>query len=175
MRKILSVALLALFSFAASAEVAPFGQVIGSASPDSVELDLSKRTRVVIGNPDEVTGEPILIAMGDGLGIEGLDKVAFIFNEDNVLVCALMMLRKSRYAEIVAGLKNKYPLVSEKDPFVGSRSATFREGDIAVIAEAKHMSHTMTVLYRTDEYFERASDMKRQQAQAKSSREESQL
>lgn len=57
-------ALLMLISFAASAEVAPLGQVIGKGTVASVKADIGSRVSLQIGKPDIVSGRPMLV--GDG-------------------------------------------------------------------------------------------------------------
>ena len=175
MKRIWLLALLAMVSFSAAAQVAPFGQVIGQATQESVRAAISQRTHVETGARDELTGVPMLIASGSGLGIAGLDKVGFIFNEQNVLVAAMLMLPKSRYADLVASLKSKYPLIDSEEPFVGNRRAEFRAGDVTVTALARHLSHNMTVFYHTQTYYQRYAALKRQQEKAKMARQQSQL
>jgi len=175
MKKLLFATLLAFVSFAASAEVAPFGQVIGSATMDSVRAELGQRAELVTSGADEVSGVPWFFATGPGLGIDGLKKARFAFDANHVLVGVAILLQKHRYADLVKALKGKYQLVNEKTPFVGDRSADFREGSVHIWASADHLSHEMTIIYIEDAHYRQYEALRSQQRRAESSREQSQL
>jgi len=167
--------LLVSWPIATYADVSPFGFVIGQATLEEVQQTLGSKTTLSNRGTNKWTGGPMLRAQGDGLGIEGLQEVLFIFDQNNVLMGVILMLPKNRYAEIKQYLSGKYTLMSEQAPFVGNQSAKFKEGEVLVEAIAPHMSFQMEVTYIHSSLlsaFNRGSEMEEQQ---KIEREEAQL
>lgn len=161
MKSVFTVLFLLLFPLLAMAgNVAPLGLEIGVADLATVKSKLSGQTRLREDGINKWTLGPMLKGDGDGLEVEGLQEITFIFGKDGKLDGIIMTLDKSRLKEVLAALRKKYKPIRENIPFVGDASALYREGDSLVRVEAPHLSFSMEVLYlskRLDEAFGKGS------------------
>lgn len=167
-RQVIAVLMLLLAPPTAFAEVAPFGLSVGSATIKEARTSLASKTRIEDGGFNKWSGGPMLKAEGAGLGIEGLESASFIFNAQEKLVGVILSLPKHRFDSIKQYLSGKYKLVSAQTPFVGNKSAKYREGPVTIEAGAPHMSFEMTVTYIHSELqaaFDRGSQAEEQQKQ----------
>jgi hypothetical protein len=140
--------------------VAPLGLEVGVVDLATVKAKLSGQTRLRDAGTNKWTGGPMLRSDGDGLEVEGLQGILFIFGQDQKLDGVVMTLGKDRLKEVLAALRKKYKTVRENIPFVGDTSATYRQGDSLVRVEAPHLSFSMEVLYlsqRLNEAFNKGS------------------
>lgn len=143
-----------------AANVAPLGLEVGVADLAAVKSRLGGQTRLQDAGANKWTGGPMLKSKGEGLDIEGLEEITFIFGQDNKLDGVVMTLGKHRLKEVADALRKKYKPVRENFPFVGDASATYRQGDSLVKLNAPHLSFSMEVIYltkRLDEGFNRGS------------------
>ncbi len=83
------------------------------------------KTSLSDAGANKFSGGRMLQSDGDGLGIEGLSQVTFIFDRTD-------------------------KLVGSEVPFVGNASAKLKQGDSVIELNAPHMSFTMEVLYLTN-------------------------
>ena len=116
---------------------------------------------------------------GQGLGIDNLSEVLFVFDEQDKLVGVRMTFPKSpldqNFESLLGYLSAKYPLVSKQIPFVGNKSARLKQGDVVIEAYAPHLSITMTILYMTTGFEQAIEAGLRQEAESKKQRESSQF
>lgn len=138
---------LVIASALARAEVAPFGQSVGNATLKEVRESLASQARLEKTSTNRWTGGPMLNFSGAGLGIEGLQRAQFIFNEQETLVGVVLTLPKHRFDPIASYLRSKYKLISAQTPSVGNKLATFSEGAVTIEVDAPHMSFEMEVRY----------------------------
>lgn len=87
---------------------------------------------------------------GEGLGIEGLSEVTFIFDKSDKLAGVLMTLPKDSFRQTLKALSGKYKLEQKEVPFVGNASARLRQGDSIIELDAPHLSFAMSVVYLTN-------------------------
>lgn len=140
--------------------VAPLGLEVGVADLATVKAKLGGQTRLKDGGINKWTGGPMLKSDGEGLDVEGLQEILFIFGKDNKLDGVVMALGKERLKEVAAALRKKYQPVRENFPFVGDAWATYRQGNSLVKINAPHLSFSMEVIYltkRLDDGFNRGS------------------
>lgn len=100
---------------------------------------------------------------------EGLQEVTTIFDRNQVLVAVLTNFPKSKFDYLNQVIGSKYKLVSQKIPFVGNKSATYRDGSTEITLEAPHMSFTMSMNYINDDLmrsFNQQSEAEQKQKQA---------
>jgi hypothetical protein len=120
--------------FAQAANVAPLGLEIGVADLATVKAKLKGQTRLTEAGINKWTQGPMLKSNGEGLDVEGLKEITFIFGQDEKLDGVIMTLGKDRLEEVTAALRKKYKKVPENIPFVGDASALYRQGDSVVRA-----------------------------------------
>lgn len=133
-----------------AANAAPFGQELGLSTYAQVKQQIGSKTSLSNAGTNKFSGGKMLQGDGDGLGIEGLSGVTFIFDRTDKLVGVLMTLPKESFKPTLKALSAKYQLVSSEVPFVGNASAKLKLGDSVVELSAPHMSFTMEVLYLTN-------------------------
>jgi hypothetical protein len=150
-----AVAMLARAALATNA--APLGLELGIATLTQVKKDIGGRSALGDGGTNRYTGGPMLKGGGDGLGIEGLSNIVFIFDREQRLAGVIMTLPKggmddknfNRTLDMLAG---KYKLVQKQVPFVGNKSARLRLGESVVELDAPHLSFDMELRYLTDKF-----------------------
>lgn len=167
--------LLVSWPITSNAEVSPFGLIVGQATLEEVQQTLGNKTKLTNRGLNKWMGGPMLRAAGDGLGIEGLQEVLFIFDQDNVLMGVILMLPKHRYEDIKRYLNEKYTLVSDQAPFVGNQSVKFKQGEVFVEANAPHLSFQMEVTYVHSRLREAFNSGSAQEVEQKQQQEGAQL
>ncbi|MEZ9320263.1 hypothetical protein AB4371_15250 [Vibrio sp. 10N.261.51.A3] len=78
---------------------------------------------------------------------EGINDVTAIFSKSNKLVAVLAELPKNKFDYLNGALAKKYQLVNQKIPFVGNKSATYKDGETEITLEAPHMSFQLSMNY----------------------------
>lgn len=109
------------------------------------------------------------------INFDGLQKVTTIFDSKGVLVAVLTTLPKSKFDQLNKALDGKYKRINQDIPFVGNKSATYRNGGTEIFLDAPHMSFEMSMEYIRDDFmrtFKQQSEVERRQKQQN---EESQL
>lgn len=130
-----------------AANVSPLGLEIGTATLPEVKAKIGAQTRFQDGGTNAYSRGKMLKGGGEGLSIEGLQEITFIFDAQDRLDAVLMRMPKSRFKEVYAFLKGKYKVQSERVPFVGDAYARLVQGDSVVEIDAPHLSFEMDVRY----------------------------
>jgi len=128
---------------------APLGFEISVAKLADVRAQLGDRTTLKAAGTNKFSGGPMLVSNGAGLGIDGLQEITFIFDEEEVLQGVLLTLPK-RFRPTFETLRKKYKVVSQRIPFVGDAHARFSQGASAIILDAPHLSFEMSLHYLSD-------------------------
>jgi hypothetical protein len=147
------VLILMLFGFsptAFAANAAPFGQELGLSTYAQVKQQVGGKTSLSDAGTNKFSGGKMLQGDGDGLGIEGLSQVSFIFDPADKLFGVVMTLPKDSFKPTLKALSAKYKLIDSEVPFVGDASAHLKQDDSFVEMRSPHLSFTMTVLYLTN-------------------------
>jgi hypothetical protein len=164
---------------ATSGEVAPLGFAIGKATRGLVVEGLKGKTKLTDEGVNRYSRGVMLEGPGEGLGIDDLSEVLFVFDAQDNLVGLRMTFPKGPmdhgFENLLGYLSAKYPLVSKQIPFVGDNSARLQQGDVAIEVYAPHLSFTMTVLYMTTGFEQAIEAGLRQEAESKKKRESSQF
>lgn len=143
-------------TFAANA--APFGLELGVATFAQTKQLLGNKTSLSNAGANKYSGGKMLEGNGDGLGIDGLSGITFIFDQSEKLVAVLMKMSKSsefgdmdngNFAKMLKVLSAKYKLEVKRTPFVGDAYAKLYQGDSIIEVTAPHMSFDMEVRYLT--------------------------
>lgn len=151
----LSLSLLVLPSLALAdtqTPPSPLGFAVGQANFDEVHTQLSRKAKVRNPGRNHYTRGKMFDVNGAPFGIRNLKTVRFIFNKDETLVATLMTLRQSGFNSTYNHLASKYTLVSKDIPFVGNKSARFREGDVVIVLDAPHMGFDMQLIYMGESF-----------------------
>lgn len=158
-RMILIAALGIAARCALAANAAPLGLELGAATQAQVRQKLSDQTHLEDGGTNQYSGGKMLKGDGEGLGIDGLSEIVFIFDTTDKLAAVLMTLPKGEgfgdlqngnFTKTAKALAAKYKQVEKRQPFVGNAHAIFRQGDSVVELDAPHMSFTMALRYMTN-------------------------
>lgn len=102
------------------------------------------------------------------IDFDGLRQVTTIFNKDGVLVAVLTTLPKSKFNRLNQILGGKYKQVSQNIPFVGDKSATYRDGETEITLNSPHLGFEMTMNYIRDDLtrtFNQQSEAEKRQKQ----------
>jgi len=128
---------------------APLGVEVGYANLEGVKAKFSGVTKLENDGINKYSGGPMLSSNGDGVGLDGLSNLTFIFDKDNVLAAVLMTLPKNP-TDVFAKLSGKYQVVDNKiDKFMNYGNAKLEKGETVVVIEALHLSFDMSVRYLT--------------------------
>lgn len=135
---------------------APFGLELGVATYAQVKSDLGSQTRLNDMGVNAYSGGKMLKGDGEGLDFEGLSAITLIFDQGDRLAGVLMTLPKGEmgngnFKKVLAMLKGKYKLVSERVPYVGNSYAKLKQGNSIVELDAPHLSFTMQLRYLTQD------------------------
>lgn len=109
------------------------------------------------------------------INFDGLQEVSTIFDKKGVLVAVLTTLPKSKFDYLNQTLGGKYKRVSQNIPFVGNKSATYRDGGTEITLEAPHMSFEMTMNYIRDDLMRAFNQQSEAEKRQKQQSEASQL
>ena len=134
-------------SFAANA--APLGLELGIATYAQVKQQTGSKTSLSDAGMNKYSGGKMLQGEGEGLGIEGLSDITFIFDKSGKLAAVSMTLPKESFKQTLSALSSKYMLLEKQVPFVGNASAKLQQGDSLIELTAPHLSFEMEVLYMT--------------------------
>lgn len=168
MKKVLLTALL-LSSSTAFADPTVFGLTIA----ETTVAQLKQTYRVSYSGENKYShGDMYSINQGQ-IQFEGIGEVTAIFNNNGVLQAVLSNFNKSKFDYLNSVLSKKYQRVSQNVPFVGNKSATYKDGNTEISLDAPHMSFTMSMNYMTteflDAYHQQVQQEKNQQQQQESS------
>jgi len=106
---------------------------------------------------------------------EDLQEVTTIFDTEGVLIAVLTTLPKSKFDYLNQALGGKYKRVSQNIPFVGNKSATYRDGGTEITLEAPHMKFVMSMNYIRDDLMRAFNQQSEAEKRQKQQSEASQL
>lgn len=109
------------------------------------------------------------------IDFDGLQEVTAIFDTKEVLVAVLTDFPKSKFDYLNSAIGSKYQQVSQNIPFVGNKSATYRDGETEIKLNAPHLSFTMTMNYLRDDFMRAFRSQSEAERRQKESNESSQL
>ncbi|MBT1066152.1 hypothetical protein KJY73_21430 [Bowmanella sp. Y26] len=160
-----------LFSALSYADPAIFKMELGTTTEDQVKSMYSAKQTGVnkysLGNMYDIpTGE---------VSFEGLKELTAIFDKNGVLVGVLTTFNKSKFDYLNQAIGGKYKLVSQRIPFVGDKSATYRDGATEISLNAPHMGFDMSMNYLRDELTQAFNKQTEAEKRAKQNKETSQL
>ncbi len=155
----------------ALANPAPFGFELGKATYSEVTAKYSPKQS---GTNAISQGKAITISSSN-FELEGLQgDVSFTFDANDKLIYVGMTLHKDKFNDILSSL-SKYKAVSKNVPFVGNKSAKFKDGNCEIILEAPHLSFSMELYYITTEFKKAVENANRQDEQSRKSKQNSML
>ncbi len=158
-----------------AANASPLGLEIGVATLDQVKKSAGSKTALTDAGINAYSGGPMLKGNGEGLDMEGLSEIQFIFDKSNKLAGVLMTLPQNDVRPLVDMLANKYKLVRKEIPFVGDAYAKFKLGASTVEVNAPHLSFTMQLNYLSDELVSSFNQLSQQERAAKEQKKKTQL
>lgn len=147
----------------AQAAPSPFGIEIGKTTYEEVRKKYPGQN---IGINKYSKGEMYEIDP-KSITVEGIQKIIGIFNEDGIILSLCTKFAKYRYRDLTESLAQKYSLISKEEPFVGNKWAKFLDENIAIIIEAPHMSHSLTLEYSQYDFLKMFDEMQRQETEDK--------
>ncbi|KKO47929.1 hypothetical protein VT06_14155 [Arsukibacterium sp. MJ3] len=109
------------------------------------------------------------------INFEGLQDVTAIFGTDGKLLAVLTTLPKSKFEYLHGTLGKKYTLENQNIPFVGNKSASYRNGATKITLDAPHMSFEMSMNYIRDDLMKKFNQESQAENQKQKSTEASQL
>ncbi|KOO04826.1 hypothetical protein [Vibrio nereis] len=162
---------LLLMSNAVWANPTVFGLTIGETSVDQLK---SKYTVNHTGTNKYSHGDMYNISR-DQINFEGISDVTTVFDTSGKLVAVLTELPKNKFDYLHGVLGNKYQLVSQKVPFVGNKSATYKDGQTEITLNAPHMSFQLSMNYIHSDLMKAFNNQSKKEKQQKEQRESSML
>lgn len=147
---------MALSNFVFAGNAAPLGLELGVASYAQVKQQLGGKTTLSDGGTNQYSGGRMLEGDGEGLGIDGLSSITFIFDRADKLAAVLMTMPKSNgfgdmengnFKKTLKALSAKYKLDEKRIPFVGDAYAKLHQGDSIIELSAPHMGFGMELRY----------------------------
>jgi hypothetical protein len=154
----LLAAIIAIPAYAANA--APLGMEVGAATLAQVKQQMGGKTKLVDAGVSEFTGGRLLESDGQGLDVEGLSAITWVFDAKEKLAGVIMHLPKqSGFGDLQNGffkktlktLSGKYKLVEKRVPFVGDAYARLKQDDSIIELDAPHLSFNMELRYMTND------------------------
>lgn len=170
MKKGISLAL-TLMSSMAIADPVVFGMELGKTTEDQLRA-MYKATPT--GTNKYSNGNMYSIPVS-AISFEGLQEVTTIFGTDGKLLAVLTTLPKEKFEYLNNALSGKYKLEKQNIPFVGDKSASYRDGTTQITLEAPHMSFEMSMNYIQDDLMKNFKKQSEAESQKKKANEASQL
>lgn len=159
---------------------APLGLELGVATLAQVQKEVGTKTKLIESGTNKFINGKMLSGSGSGLNIDGLSKITFIFDQNDVLSGVLMTLPKREgmndlqnggFKKLTKTLSAKYKQVEKRDPFVGDAYARYTQGNSVVELDAPHMSFDMNLHYVTNDLL---AKFNKQSAEERSAKDRSQ-
>lgn len=167
----LGIAASALLSSLAYAGTAVLGFELGSSTVDQVQSKLESVAKVAAEGTNRYSRGPMLSTDGASYGIDGLNRVLYIFDDQGKLAGVIMTLGKHRFATIYEFVSAKYKARSENRPFVGDQQARFETSDAEIQLDAPHLSFQMEARYLRKDLLVAFRKQSAQEQKAKSTSE----
>ena len=131
------------FSTAALANPSPFGMTMGELSAHEAVPRYSLQPQ----GHNIYSGGPMFTAPVAQFQFDGLQDLTLIFDAEKRLAGVIATFRKQDFDRLYSALSNRYTLIDSTIPFVGNKSAEFRDGSTEIHLESPHMSFEMTMSY----------------------------
>lgn len=170
MKKGIALAI-SLFSSSVFADPTIFGMELGKMT----EKDLKAKYNVSHTGTNKYSSGNMYSVPTSSIDFQGLKEVTTIFSTEGKLVAVLTTLPKSKFDYLNQALSGKYKLVNQQIPFVGNKSATYRDGATEITLEAPHMSFDMSMNYINDDLMRAFKQQSEAEARQKKQNEASQL
>ncbi len=162
---------LSLLSSSVLADPTIFGMEIGKMT----ETELKAKFNVSSTGTNKYSSGHMYSIPTSSINFSGLKEVTVIFDTKSKLVAVLTTLPKSKFDSLNQALGGKYKLVSQKIPFVGNKSAKYRDGTTDITLEAPHMGFDMSMNYIRDDLMQAYNNQSQAEARKKQANEASQL
>lgn len=181
MNRLIALLLLLMTQHAlAASNAAPLGMEIGVATLEQVRKEIGSSTRLTEDGINAYSEGPMLKGNGEGLEIDGLSKIIFIFDKDRKLAGVLMTLPKGGIGsenvhKVIGMLGEKYKTVKKNIPHVGNAYARFKQGTSTIEVDAPHMSFTMELRYLSDALLDTVNRRSEQERAEKQKKQKSQF
>ena len=154
MRRMLSLfltgvmlSLLTQTACAAGQNAAPFGLEISVATLADVKKEIGATSRLANKGVNKYTEGSMLSTAGEGLGIDGLKEVLFIFDKSERLAGVILTMPKDPKS-MFRLLSGKYKVKTNRiDNFMNNGYARLDKGDSIIEIDAPHMSFDMEIRY----------------------------
>lgn len=128
---------------------APLGLEVGAATYGQVQSSLGSKVKLEPAGTNKFTEGRMVKANGDGLEIDGLQSVSFIFSKSDVLEGVILTMNKDPKG-IYKTLSQKYKTETNRiDEFMNKGYAKLSKGNSFIEIDAPHMSFSMEVRYVT--------------------------
>lgn len=170
MKKGITLAL-SLLSSTAFADPTIFGMELG----EMTETDLKAKYNVSHTGTNKYSDGNMYSVPTSSINFDGLKEVTAIFDTNSKLVAVLTTVPKHKFDTLNQALGGKYKRVSQNIPFVGNKSAKYRDGTTDIILEAPHLSFEMTMHYIRDDLMQSFNSKSQAEERQKQASEASQL
>lgn len=154
---------------------APLGLELNVATRQAVQKEIGSRARLQDMGVNSYSEGRQLNSDGNGLGVDGVKEIAFIFDKNDKLAAVIMTFPKDAFKETLRTLSEKYKVIERRVPFVGDAYAKFRQGDSIIEMNAPHLSFDMTLMYITSNLDAQAKKKDADAASAKARNQASKL
>lgn len=152
------------------------------AGPTAFDLEIGKTTKseaksrytLLLQESDTFSGGKNYKIDTSEISFNGLKQLEVTFDQEGVLVNLMAIFPKEKFDDLNGMLRNKYTLVDEDIPFVGTKSSWYRHEDATIHLEAAHLEWFTSLMYMDDDY-KKVIRKKREAEQAKKKEQESSL
>ena len=162
---------LSLLSSTVFADPTVFGMELGKTTEEQFKTMYSATHT---GTNKYSNGNMYSVPVGS-INFEGLQNVTAIFGTNGKLLAVLTTLSKSKFEYLHGTLGKKYTLLNQNIPFVGDKSASYKNGLTKITLDAPHMSFEMSMNYIRDDLMKKFNQESEEEKQKKRSNEASQL
>lgn len=133
----------------------PLGFVLGGATLAQVKAELGGITKLESAGINADSEGPMLRGEGDGLEIEGLQQITFIFDPQERLVGVVMKMSNGRFDDVYSHLANKYTLETKDTVLFGNKYIRFAQENGVVEMDVPRWKFEMEIRYLTHDLFNR--------------------
>ena len=162
---------LSLLSSSVFADPTVFGMELGKTTEEQFKA-MYKATHT---GTNKYSNGNMYSVPASAINFEGLQDVTTIFGADGKLLAVLTTLPKSKFEYLHGTLGKKYTLLNQNIPFVGDKSASYKNGLTKITLDAPHMSFEMSMNYIRDDLMKKFNQESEEEKQKKRSNEASQL
>lgn len=171
-RIFVSFLLLFIVSFGtASANPAIFGLKVGITTEKQLEEVYNAN---LLGTNKYSNGNMYDLPVNQ-IDFEGLEKTTLIFNKEKILVAVLTKFPQSKFDYLRKVLNKKYKKISQKIPFVGDKSVTYKHKETEISLRAPHLSFKLSMDYVHNEFEKMFKKISNAEKKQKENKEASQL